>query len=517
MTLKRPNRKPSFSALIAIICILKNHIVTAKKWSLKDFSNNGSDNEKEAHYDETSKTLHMPSFSAKNFRGNALNFQGADVANAHLVNTTIDGFIPHLAINTLEVRSEIASAADGIRMATFDLRGGLSTAKGVKWDDRKERLQVDQLSSCSSPSLSIHSSIDLNSNILSNFKLEQDAPFENVQIGSSIIKNSKLVNVSFDDLNIGSVNIEHLYISSIPHQGSFPIAGERGEIVAGNALHEGNDLLSVKKKIRFHDNIDFNGKEMDNVLIKSGEINSDKFDVHVRDVNAKSLTLDTYKMAKSYLRDTFIVLKENGSLSSSNITFEDGWVGDMKVFGIMDFRGKRLDNEGEESRIPGKVFGASIESGTIKGIKEFSVSGPAFLEQNLDVRGDAYVDGGLTVGGSVLGSGPYVDVSDKRLKKNIRRLRSFSNDIMDQLSRLHAVEYELYNLTTATKNSQSNLQIGFIAQEVQEVFPDLVSVRDDGYLGLQYSRFVPLLVEGMKSLQEQINFLSQQIEGARAK
>ena len=159
----------------------------------------------------------------------------------------------------------------------------------------------------------------------------------------------------------------------------------------------------------------------------------DEFDLNVRDIITKGLTLDTYRTAKGHVRDTFVIVKEDGSISSSEITLEDGQVGDLKVFGVADFRGKHVQGREESTRVPGKIVGATIESGVVKGIKSLTVSGPTHLEQNLDVIGDALIDGGLTVGGSVLGSGPYVDVSDKRLKRNIQRLAS--ENIVQKLSK----------------------------------------------------------------------------------
>ncbi len=510
--------------VILSLNILSNHLVIAK-WNLQDFSNlvdtlNDDNNNKDdgPHYDKSSKTLHVPSFNAKTFRGHSLNFKGADIANAHLVNTTFDGYIPHLAISSLEVRSEIASASDGLRMATFDSRGSLSTSAGVKWNDRKETLHVDNLASHSSQSsVSFHSNIDMNMNTLSNFKIEKDSLFENVKIDSSIITDTKLVNASFDDLTIGSVNIDDLYISSISQPGSFPTVDEKGRIVAGSSLYESTNSLSVRKRVNFRESVDFNHNILENLQISSGRINSDEFDMDVRDIVTKSLTLDTFRTAKDYVRDTFVILKQDGSISSSDIVFEDGQIGDVKVFGIADFRGKHV--EGEEYRVPGKIVGATVESGMVKDITQLTVAGPTYLGQNLDVSGDVLIDGGLTVGGSVLGSGPYVDVSDKRLKSNVKRLQNFfdsSKSIVQQLSKLQAVEYELMsntpittttNTTTAETKKMRKREIGFIAQEVLEVFPALVSRRPDGFLGLQYSRFVPLLVEAIKSLQEQINYL----------
>ncbi len=44
-------------------------------------------------------------------------------------------------------------------------------------------------------------------------------------------------------------------------------------------------------------------------------------------------------------------------------------------------------------------------------------------------------------------------------------------------------------------------QVGFIAQEVKEIAPELVSQGSDGYFAVNYSRMTPLLVEAVKELE----------------
>ena len=48
-------------------------------------------------------------------------------------------------------------------------------------------------------------------------------------------------------------------------------------------------------------------------------------------------------------------------------------------------------------------------------------------------------------------------------------------------------------------------QIGLVAQEVQEVFPDLVQEDEKGQLSVRYTRFVPLLIEAVREQNVIIN------------
>lgn len=55
-------------------------------------------------------------------------------------------------------------------------------------------------------------------------------------------------------------------------------------------------------------------------------------------------------------------------------------------------------------------------------------------------------------------------------------------------------------------------QVGVIAQELQEVMPELVQEQEDGYLEVSYGNLVALLIEGMKEQQSQIETLQIRLE-----
>jgi hypothetical protein len=52
--------------------------------------------------------------------------------------------------------------------------------------------------------------------------------------------------------------------------------------------------------------------------------------------------------------------------------------------------------------------------------------------------------------------------------------------------------------------TQSLPTTGLIAQEVLEVLPEVVKQREDGYLALDYSKMIGLLVEAIKELDQKI-------------
>ena len=50
-------------------------------------------------------------------------------------------------------------------------------------------------------------------------------------------------------------------------------------------------------------------------------------------------------------------------------------------------------------------------------------------------------------------------------------------------------------------------QVGISAQAVQEVLPEAVFEKDDGYLGVAYDKLIPLLVESIKELKSEVEEL----------
>jgi len=91
--------------------------------------------------------------------------------------------------------------------------------------------------------------------------------------------------------------------------------------------------------------------------------------------------------------------------------------------------------------------------------------------------------------------------SDFRLKENIQAIPE-----TDMLLKIIQLEPKTFNW-----KSNGEDDIGFIAQEVNEVLPELVVERNDGFLSVNYDRIPTLLVCCIKQLQEQINALKLQV------
>ncbi len=93
--------------------------------------------------------------------------------------------------------------------------------------------------------------------------------------------------------------------------------------------------------------------------------------------------------------------------------------------------------------------------------------------------------------------------SDERLKTNIQTLASSSTS-STALDKLVALRPVTYNWISDSQSSSSAKYIGFIAQEVLPLFPDLVSTDNGGNYQLSYSGFIPYIVGAIQDLNSKI-------------
>jgi len=110
---------------------------------------------------------------------------------------------------------------------------------------------------------------------------------------------------------------------------------------------------------------------------------------------------------------------------------------------------------------------------------------------------------GLGMGHISSVDGTYSTISDRRLKKDITP----SSSLLDKVKLLNV--YDFYYVSQESKGNKTR---GFIAQEVEDIFPDLVSVSDEGYKLISYSNFSVVAIKAIQEQQGEIELLKQQIE-----
>jgi hypothetical protein len=103
--------------------------------------------------------------------------------------------------------------------------------------------------------------------------------------------------------------------------------------------------------------------------------------------------------------------------------------------------------------------------------------------------------------GSVYAASGVYESSDERLK-------DFGNDIEVDLDKLAQLPKKYFNW----KNSNDNTQIGTSAQELEKLYPELVTVTEDGYLNVAYDKLSIIALAGIDKLNEKINSLESRLE-----
>lgn len=110
-----------------------------------------------------------------------------------------------------------------------------------------------------------------------------------------------------------------------------------------------------------------------------------------------------------------------------------------------------------------------------------------------------YVSGNFAIGGNASAI-IFRATSDERLKSNIEII----DNPVEKIKSIRGV-----NFTYTVSNTQS---IGVIAQDVEQLMPELVDINSEGYRQVNYNGIIGVLIEAVKQQQKEIDSLKQIIE-----
>jgi hypothetical protein len=138
-----------------------------------------------------------------------------------------------------------------------------------------------------------------------------------------------------------------------------------------------------------------------------------------------------------------------------------------------------------------------------------------------DASNRMWISGNLKVNATVY-------TSDKRFKENINPIKSSLNELLG--IRTYSYNFIKQNIkpgdslsVNVNKENEVNynfddkLHFGFLAQEIQKSYPNLVSEDEKGYLSLNYTEFIPLIINAMQEQNAKIIKLEQEIERLKQK
>ena len=137
-------------------------------------------------------------------------------------------------------------------------------------------------------------------------------------------------------------------------------------------------------------------------------------------------------------------------------------------------------------------------------------------------RSDAFIiyeDGNAKFFGNLAYAGELNKDSDSRLKKDVKTI----NGALDKVLKLRGVNYYWKNREemAAARGKDANnmsygysdkLQTGVIAQEVEQIMPELVSTDKYGFKSVDYVSLTPVLIEAIKELKAEKDALETKVD-----
>ncbi|MFH0935983.1 MAG: tail fiber domain-containing protein [Candidatus Omnitrophota bacterium] len=151
------------------------------------------------------------------------------------------------------------------------------------------------------------------------------------------------------------------------------------------------------------------------------------------------------------------------------------------------------------STYSGSAVAVSNDNLIVEGMVGIGKNNPS---QKLDVAGNAAVSGNATVDGNVTATAFYYS-SDTKLKTDIKPIE----DPLAKVLRLQGVSFRW--------KAGSRESLGFLAQDIEREFPDLVMTNPEGVKYVQYGNLVAPLVEAIKEQQKKIESLEKKIQSLR--
>jgi hypothetical protein len=129
-------------------------------------------------------------------------------------------------------------------------------------------------------------------------------------------------------------------------------------------------------------------------------------------------------------------------------------------------------------------------------------------QEIMKIEGNLNVTGRITALNLNSNHSRFHTTSDRRWKKDIKTL----DNSLDKITALRGVSYQWRQNEFPDKNFSDGTQIGVIAQEMEAIFPELVSTNSEGYKSVAYSNLVAPLIEAVKVLEQQNKSQSDQIK-----
>tara|TARA_R110000796_G_scaffold69937_2_gene159153 strand:- start:403 stop:1431 length:1029 start_codon:yes stop_codon:yes gene_type:complete len=186
-----------------------------------------------------------------------------------------------------------------------------------------------------------------------------------------------------------------------------------------------------------------------------------------------------------------------GSLGSGDIVSTNDYIFDYKT-GVIQFMNSGVDpTDSEYLYITAYQYvGTTLETGLeLSGKISGSTTSHLTMGQ-ISSSGDIVADGDIVAYNS----------SDRRLKNNVEVIKG----ALDKIDGISGYEFDWNDKSPGWAQERGH-DVGVMAQEVQKIVPEIVIERKNGYLGVDYKRLVPLLIESIKELKKEVDDLKKKV------
>lgn len=231
-----------------------------------------------------------------------------------------------------------------------------------------------------------------------------------------------------------------------------------------------------------------------------------------------NVTAGVFYSKTNYSGNSDVVAVEGSSVPNNGWgiggRFEGGYMGALGLITTTSYSGTCYGVYGSSQGSAGTRYGGYFTANTSGASQNCGVYATASLATT---NYAGYFSGNVTV------TGTFSNPSDILLKKNVLQL----NGALSKISLLKPSVYEYDNDNYKFMNMPTGKQVGFIAQELEEVFPELVfnnvhpgsdpkieteQYNEVSYKSINYIGLIPVLVKGMQEQQEIIDKQQTTIE-----
>ena len=130
-----------------------------------------------------------------------------------------------------------------------------------------------------------------------------------------------------------------------------------------------------------------------------------------------------------------------------------------------------------------------------------TLTGDLTCNTHVTIKKNLNVDTTITCKGDIIA----FSSSDITLKDNLKPIEN----ALEKTNKLTGYEFDW---DEKKQSAYKGHDVGVVAQEVEQVLPEVVNPRDDGTLGVNYEKIVPLLIESIKELTKQVEDLKSKLK-----